>query len=94
VNDLHRSNDFARSWLGGVNLRLRGLALGRGGCLLADERFLFHSHFGFLRFYLTALRNTLVQADGQSFHQASNIFKLLQTKGDVRIVCLAKKLEP
>jgi hypothetical protein len=50
VNDLHRSNDFARSWLGGVNLRLRGLALGRGGCLLADERLLFHSHFGFSEF--------------------------------------------
>jgi hypothetical protein len=93
VNDLHRSNDLARSWLGGVNLRLRGLALGRGGCLLADERLLFHSHFGFLRFYLTALRSTLVQADGQSFRHRSGIFKLLQTKEGVRIIHLAEEVQ-
>jgi hypothetical protein len=44
-------NDLGRRWLAGVNLRLYGLALGWGGSLLADERFLFHRHCGFSRFF-------------------------------------------
>jgi hypothetical protein len=43
-------NNFAGLWLGAVNLRLHGLALGGSGSLLADERFLFHSHCGFSNF--------------------------------------------
>jgi hypothetical protein len=43
------SNNLAGRGLAGVNLRLRRLALGWGGGLLADERFLFHSHLCFLQ---------------------------------------------
>ena len=42
-------NNFAGRRLAGVNLRLRGLALGWSGGLLADEGFLFHSHLWFLQ---------------------------------------------
>jgi hypothetical protein len=72
-------NNLAGRRLAGVNLRLRGLALGWGGALLADEGFLFHSHLGFSRIDLTALRNTLVQANGQTKLQTPAIFKTPET---------------
>jgi hypothetical protein len=74
-------NNFAGLRLGGVNLRLHGLALGGSGSLLADERFLFHSHCGFSSFifYLTALRNTLVQAGCQTLCPRHQTLKLLKT---------------
>jgi hypothetical protein len=66
-------NNFAGRRLAGVNLRLRGLALGWSGGLLADEGFLFHSHLGFSSINLTALRNTQVQADGQTKRHLRNL---------------------
>jgi hypothetical protein len=50
-------NDLARRWLAGVRL-LAGIALGGRCGLLADERFLFHSHCR-VHVYLAVLRNTL-----------------------------------
>lgn len=70
------SYDFARSRLAGVNIGLRGLALGGSRGLLAIERFLFHSHCSLAPgFDLSALRNTRVQAEGQTPHHRPPIVK-------------------
>jgi hypothetical protein len=79
-------DNFACRRLAGVKLRLRGVALGCRGCLLADKGFLFHSHCGFSRFYLTALRHTIVQAERQSPRDHAANFKSLKTRGKMKAV--------
>jgi hypothetical protein len=59
-------NDLAGSRLGGVNL-LGGVALGCRCILLTNERLLFQGHLGVSSIDLTALRHTLVQANGQTY---------------------------
>jgi hypothetical protein len=56
IEPFDSGNDLAGCRLAGINL-LGGLALGWSRILLADERFLFHSHFGVSDIDLIALRN-------------------------------------
>jgi hypothetical protein len=78
ANHAPSSNDLARRRLAGVSL-LAGIALGGRCGLLADERFLFHSHCRVSTFYLAVLRNTVEQPDGQIRRGYQTIRKPLQT---------------
>ena len=80
-------NNLAGRWLAGVNLL--GVALGCRRSLLADERFLFDSHCGVSRFILTALRDTLEQANSQTAYPRKQIFKSLKTQERIFFVSLA-----
>jgi hypothetical protein len=79
------SNDLTGRRLAGVDLRLRIVALSRRDGLLASERFLFHGHFWFLQFYLTALRIPLEQVESQTRSLTPTIVKLLKTNDHVKI---------
>src|SRR6266702_5533585 len=80
------SDDLAGRRLAGVDLRLRSVALGCGGGLLACERFLFHGHDGFLQFYLNALRIPLVQVESQTRSAHATIVKLLKTNDRAKMI--------
>src|SRR5216684_4844169 len=80
--------------LAGVDLRLRSVALGCRGGLLACERFLFHGHYGFLQFYLNALRIPLEQVESQIRSAHAITVKLLKTNECVKIICRTRQNQP
>src|ERR1700678_4413003 len=78
ASDAPSRNNLARRRLAGVRL-LAGTALGGRCGLLADERFLFHSHCRVSTFYLAVLRDTVEQPDGQTRRGSQTILQPLQT---------------